>query len=178
MKKFVFCLVLLLVSTPLLAGVTGIGVGLHGGIEMMVSSAEGAETETFTAIGGMVDFSLPGIPIGLRGDLDYAWKSYDVPIIGEYKATTMIILLAGQYNLVLPGAPMSFYLGAGGQMAMSSTDIPDSEGATDLGFLAYAGANYSMGNMGIFAEVGYGMIFSDPESVTNIPIRGGIKFNL
>jgi hypothetical protein len=170
MKKLIFCLAVLFVSMPLLAGATGIGVGLHGGIEMMVPD-EG-ETQNFIAIGGLVDFSLPGIPVGLRGGFEYAWKSID-----DVKITDMIILLAGQYNVVLPGAPMSFYVGAGGQLCMASTDIPDSEGSTDFGFLAYAGANYSMGMMGIFAEVGYGMIFSDP-SVTNIPIRGGIKFNL
>jgi hypothetical protein len=171
MKKLAFCLVLLFVSMPLLAGMMGIGIGLHGGVEMMVPD-EG-DTETFPAIGGALDFSLPGIPVGIRGDFEYAWKT-----IGEVKYTEIIILLAGQYNVVLPGAPMSFYLGAGGQLCMGSSDIPDSEGSTDFGFLAYAGANYSMGMMGIFAEVGYGMIFSDPESVTNIPIRGGIKFNL
>jgi hypothetical protein len=170
MKKLALCLILLFVSMPLLAGATGIGIGIHGGIEMMVVDTT---TETYPAIGGIVDFSLPGIPIGLRGGCEYAWKSYD-----DYKVTDIIILLAGQYNVVLPGAPMSFYLGAGGQLCMASTDIPDSEGSTDFGFLAYAGANYSMGMMGIFAEVGYGMIFSDPESATNIPIRGGIKFNL
>jgi len=177
MRKLAFCLVLLFVSTSLLAGPMGIGIGIHGGIEMMISSAEDAETETYPAIGAALDFSLPGIPIGLRGDFEYAWKSYDVPFIGEYKATNMIILLAGQYNVVLPGAPMSFYLGAGGQMVMSSTDIEGSEGDTNFGFLAYGGANYNMGSIGIFAEVGYGMIFSDP-SGTNIPIRGGIKFSL
>lgn len=175
MKKLALFLVLLFVSMPLLAGPTGIGIGIHGGIEMMISSAEGAETETFPAIGGSLDFSLPGIPIGLRGDFEYAWKSYDTPV--EFKATNMMILLAGQYNVVLPGAPMSFYLGAGGQMVMSSTDIEGSEGNTNFGFLVYGGANYSMGSIGIFAEVGYGMIFSDP-SVTNIPIRGGIKLSL
>jgi hypothetical protein len=131
---------------------------------------DGGDTETFMAIGGALDFSLPGIPVGLRGDFDYAWKT-----IADVKYTSMIILLGPQYNLVLPGAPMSFYIGAGGQMAISSAEGADSE--TDFGFLAYGGANYSMGMMGIFAEVGYGMIFSDP-SVTNIPIRGGIKFSL
>lgn len=171
MKKVIFCLALLLVSTPLFAGVMGLGIGLHGGVEMMISSEEDAETQNFMAIGGALDFSLPGIPIGLRGDFDYAWKT-----IEDVKYTSMIILLAGQYNVVLPGAPMSFYLGAGGQMAMSSAEGTDSE--TDFGFLGYAGANYSMGMMAIFAEVGYGMIFTDPSSTTNIPIRGGIKFSL
>jgi hypothetical protein len=171
MKKLALFLVLLFVSMPLLAGPIGLGIGVGGGIEMMVPD-EG-ETQNFIAIGGMVDFSLPGIPIGLRGGFEYAWKSID-----DVKYTDMIILLAGQYNVSLPGAPMSFYIGAGGQLCMGSSDIPDSEGATDFGFLAYAGANYSMGMMGIFAEVGYGMIFTDPESTTNIPIRGGIKFNL
>jgi len=173
MRKLAFCLVLLFVSTSLLAGPMGIGIGIHGGIEMMISSAEDTtKTGTYPAIGAALDFSLPGIPIGLRGDFEYAWKSYD-----EFKATNMIILLAGQYNVVLPGAPMSFYLGAGGQMVMRSSDEPDSESDSNFGFLAYGGANYNMGGMGLFAEVGYGMIFSDP-SATNIPIRGGIKFSL
>jgi hypothetical protein len=177
MKKLALFLVLLFVSTPLLAGPVGLGIGIHGGIEMIISSEEDAETQTYTAIGGLVDFSLPGIPIGLRAGGEYAWKSFE----GDAKASSIIILLAGQYNVVLPGAPMSFYIGAGGQMAMSSMDLPDPlpdpDSETNFGFLAYAGANYSMGGIGIFAEVGYGMIFSDP-SGTNIPIRGGIKFSL
>jgi len=172
MKKLALCLVLLMISTPAFAVGTGIGIGVYGGIDMMVSSAEGAETQTFTQIGGLLDFSLPGMPMGLRAGLEYAWKSYDT-----YKATDMIILLAGQYNVILPGAPMSFYLGAGGEMVMASTDIEGVDGETNFGFLAYGGANYSMGGMGIFAEIGYGMIFDDP-SVTHIPIRGGIKINL
>lgn len=176
MKKLMFCLVLLFVSMPLLAGMMGIGVGVHGGVEMMVP--DGEDTEIFPAIGGALDFSLPGIPIGLRGDFEYAWKTID-----DVKVTDIIILLGPQFNLVLPGAPMSFYVGAGGQLAMSSYDYPGAEGATDFGFLAYAGANYSMGMIGIFAEVGYGMIFSEDEemeipNLTNIPIRGGIKFSL
>jgi hypothetical protein len=172
MKKLALCLILLFASMPLLAIGTGIGIGVHGGIDLMVSSAEDAETQTYPAIGGLVDFSLPGIPLGLRGGFEYAWKSE-----GDVTATEMIALLAGQYNVTLPGAPISFYIGAGGQMAMANSGIEDAETVTDFGFLAYGGANYNMGSMGIFAEVGYGMIFSDP-SLTHIPIRGGIKFNL
>ncbi len=184
MKKLVLCLVLLFVSMPLLAGATGIGIGLHGGVELMVPDS--GDTETYPAIGGIVDFSLPGIPIGLRGGFEYSWKSEEMtlPIIGDvsYSYAVMPILLAAQYNLVLPGAPMSFYIGAGGEMVLSSTSTEiagesTSESESNFGFLAYAGANYSMGNMGLFAEVGYGMIFSDP-SGTHIPLRGGIKFNL
>ncbi len=175
MKKFAVCLVLLLASMPLLAIGTGIGIGLTGGIEMMVPDS--GETQNYTAIGGVVDFSLPGMPIGLRGGVEYAWKSFE----GDVSSSAIFILLAGQYNIVLPGAPMSFYIGAGGEMVMSSTDLPDPlpdpDGETNFGILGYVGANYSMGGMGLFAEVGYGMIFSDP-SGTHIPIRGGIKISL
>jgi hypothetical protein len=177
MKKFAVFALLLSMSIPLFALGTGIGIGAYGGIEMMVPDVEDAETQNFIAIGGIVDFSLPGIPIGLRGGFEYSWKSDSLPSVGDVKYTDMLILLAGQYNVVLPGAPMSFYLGAGGEMMMASSDIEGSESETDFGFLAYAGACYSMGTLGIFAEVGYGMIFSDP-SVTHIPIRGGIKINL
>jgi hypothetical protein len=173
MKKFAVCSLLLMMSIPLFALGTGIGIGAYGGVEMMISSAEGAETENFPAIGGVIDFSLPGIPIGLRGGFEYAWKS----LPGDITATDMLILLAGQYNVVLPGAPMSFYLGAGGELAMGNSGAPDAETQNDFGFLGYAGACYNMGTLGIFAEVGYGMIFTDP-STTHIPIRGGIKLNL
>lgn len=175
MKKFALCLVLLLISMPLFAIGTGIGIGVTGGIEMMVPDS--GETENFMAIGGIVDFSLPGIPIGLRGGFEYAWKSDSLPIVGDVTYTDMLILLAGQYNVILPGAPMSFYIGVGGEMVMAGSNIEGSESETNFGILGYAGACYNMGKIGIFAEVGYGMIFSDP-SMTHIPIRGGLKLNL
>jgi hypothetical protein len=193
MKKLSVCLVLLMVSAPAFAIGTGIGIGIGGGIEMMVPGEEESESETCPALGGVIDFSLPGMPMGLRGGFEYTWKSSNETIFGmptggyDASFSAMIILLAAQYNLVLPGAPMSFYLGAGGEMAMTtfSVDVAgyEDESETDFGFLAYGGANYSMGNMGIFAEVGYGMIFSKDEetgaeNLTHIPIRGGIKFNL
>ncbi|MEO0294336.1 MAG: hypothetical protein ABIN61_08985 [candidate division WOR-3 bacterium] len=177
MKKLILWVILLFGSVSLLAGPLGLGIGIHGGVELMVPEGEDSETETYPAIGGLIEFSLPGIPIGLRGDFEYSWKSFE----GDVKNTTMLILLSGQYNLVLPGAPMSFYAGIGGEMAISGADLPDPlpdpENETDFGFLAYAGANYSVGIVKIFAEVGYGMIFSDP-SLTHIPLRGGIKLSL
>jgi len=171
MKKLTFCLVLLMVSAPAFAIGTGIGIGITGGIEMMVPDS--GDSETYPAIGAVLDFSLPGIPIGLRAGGEYAWKSFE----GDVSSSVIFILLAGQYNIILPGAPMSFYIGAGPEIAMSGSNEEESEGSTDFGVLGYVGANYNMGGMGIFAEVGYGMIFSDP-SGTHIPMRGGIKISL
>ncbi len=193
MKKLVVCLVLLLMSAPLFAAGTGVGIGLTGGVEMIVPGEEEAESEMCPAIGGVVDFSLPGMPVGLRGGFEYTWKSSNETIFGmdtegvDVSFSAMIILLAAQYNLVLPGAPMSFYIGAGGEMTMTtfSVDVEgyEDESETDFGILGYAGANYNMGGMGLFAEVGYGMIFSkdeatEAENMTHIPIRAGIKINL
>jgi len=178
MKKFAVCLVLLLASMPLLAIGTGIGIGLTGGIEMMVPDS--GDSETYPAIGAVVDFSLPGMPIGLRGGGEYAWKSFE----GDVSSSVIFILLAGQYNIVLPGAPMNFYIGAGPEIAMSSYSVGEiSNTETDFGVLGYVGANYNMGGMGIFAEVGYGMIFAEDETTgalnyTHIPMRGGIKISL
>ncbi len=173
MKKLSVCVVLLLMSAPLFAAGTGLGIGATGGIEMMMNG----DSENFMAIGGIVDFSMPGMPIALRGGFEYAWKNFE----GDISSKVMLILLAAQYNIVLPGAPMSFYIGAGGEMAMTSVDfpdpLPDPDSETNFGFLVYGGACYNMGNIGIFAETGYGMIFSDP-SMKHIPIRGGVKVNL
>jgi hypothetical protein len=171
-KKLIFCLALLLVSIPLLAGVTGIGIGVHGGIEMI--DIEGVEIEPWPEIGGSLDFSLPGIPVGLRGGYEYTWKGYDVDVT----ATIMLISLAGQYNVDIPGVPLSFYIGAGGELSIQDTGVEAVASETDLGFIGYAGANYNMGMMGLFAEVGYGLYSSANPSENHIPIRGGIKFSL
>ncbi len=193
MKKLALSLVLLFVSAPLLAGPIGLGIGVGGGMEILVPGEEEAESEMAPAIVAGVDFSLPGIPVGLRGGFEYAWKSSNETLFGwdlggvEASFSVMAILLAVQYNLILPGAPMSFYIGAGGEYAMTKMSS-DEEGAEDVeendfGVLGYAGGVYSMGKIGIFAEVGYGMIFSKDEdtgaeNLTHIPIRGGIRFSL
>ncbi len=187
MKKLALCSLLLIVSIPTFGIGTGIGIGIGGGIDVL--DQEGTRSETYPQIAGLVDFSFPGMPMGLRAGLEYAWKYYDFSILGEYKTTWMVILLAGQYNVALPETPMNLYLGAGGEMALVGVSGgngiigPIDESDSHFGIIVYTGANYNMCKMGIFAEIGFGIVFAkDEESETgnyyHIPIRGGIKFNL
>ena len=171
MKKFALCIVLLLVSIPLSAGILGISAGATGGVELWKINTEGAATQTFTAVGVTATLSPPFIPVGIRGGFEYAWKSYS----DDTKLSDIIILLGIEHSIAPPLFPASLYLGIGGEM--STVGNGQDESVTDFGVLVYGGINLSMGMMAVFAETGYGIIFADP-TYTHIPIRGGIKVSI
>jgi hypothetical protein len=181
MKKFPLCLILLLVSVPLFAGILGLSAGITGGVENWKLDAEGEETQTLKAIGLTASFSPPIIPVGIRGDIEYAWKDLETPI-GDVKLSDIFILLAIQYSISPPIVPVSLYVGAGYELSTIGTDYSEYLGAesslTDSGFLVYGGLNLSLGLFAVFAETGYGMIFADDDNYTHIPIRGGIKVSI
>jgi hypothetical protein len=172
MKKFALCIILLLVSVPLFAGILGLSAGITGGVEMWDPNTDGSETQTFTGIGLVATISPPFIPVGIRGGLEYAWKSYP----GDVKLSDIFILLGLERSIAPPLSPISAYLGVGGEMAIF--DNSQGTSVTDYGFLIYGGLNFSVGLMAVFAETGYGMIFMDGGNLTHIPIRGGIKVSL
>jgi hypothetical protein len=173
MKKLALCLILFLVSVPLSAGILGLSAGITGGVEMWDPNTEGSETQTFTGIGLTATISPPFIPINIRGDLEYAWKSYTDE---DVKISDIFILLGLERSIAPPLSPLSLYLGLGGEMSI--LDNGDGESMTDYGFLIYGGINLNVGLMAVFAETGYGMIFMDRGNLTHIPIRGGIKVSL
>ena len=172
MKKISLCIILLLVSMPLFAGILGLSGGITGGVEMWDPNTEGSATQTFTGIGLVATVSPPFLPIGIRGGLEYAWKSYP----GDVKLSHIFILLGLERSIAPPLSPVSLYLGLGGEMAIF--DNGQDPSVTDYGFLIYGGINLSVGMTAVFAETGYGMIFMDRGNLTHIPIRGGIKVSL
>jgi hypothetical protein len=181
MKKLTLCIVLLLISVPLSAGILGLSAGITGGIENWKISTEDAETQSLKAVGLTASFSPPIIPLGIRGDIEYAWKDVETPI-GDVKLSDIFILLAIQYSISPPIVPASLYVGAGYEISTIGTDYSEYLGAesslTDNGFLVYGGLNLSLGLFAVFAETGYGMIFAEDENYTHIPIRGGIKISI
>jgi hypothetical protein len=181
MKKFALCSILLLLSVPLSAGILGLSAGITGGVENWKLDAEGAETQSLKAIGLTATFSPPIIPVGFRGDIEYAWKSVETPV-GDVNLSDIFILLAIQYSIAPPLSPASLYVGAGYEVSTIGSDyseyLGDEGSLTDSGFLVYAGVNLSLGLFAVFAETGYGMIFAEDENYTHIPIRGGIKLSI
>lgn len=181
MKKFTLCALLLLLSVPLSAGILGLEAGITGGVENWKLDAEGAETQSLKAIGLTVTFSPPIIPVGIRGDIEYAWKDVETPV-GDIKLSDAFILIAIQYSISPPVIPLSLYLGGGYEISTIGTDYSEYLGSessiTDSGFLVYGGLNLSLGLFAVFAETGYGMIFADEDNYTHIPIRGGIKISI
>lgn len=181
MKKFPLCLIFLFVSIPLFAGILGLSAGITGGVENWKLNAEGAESQSLKAVGLTATFSPPIIPVGIRGDIEYAWKNVETPV-GEVKLSDVFILIGIQYSIAPPLVPASLYVGAGYEISTIGSDyseyLGDESSLTDNGFLVYGGLNLSFGLFAVFAETGYGMIFTDDENYTHIPIRGGIKVSI
>ena len=86
-----------------------------------------------------------------------------------------------EYSIAPPLSPASLYVGVGYEISTIGSDYADyiGEGSlTDNGFLVYGGLNMSLGLFAVFAETGYGIIFSDDANYTHIPLRGGIKVSI
>lgn len=186
MRKFVLCTVLLFVGMPLFAGVS---IDAIGGVEILPLEGD-MESEIYPVIGITANYSIPEMPISIRGSFEYGWKPILAIIEGdEYdvNATLKTILLAVQYNIEMPGAPVSFYIGAGPELVMFDVSEVMVEGIKygadddEFGALIYAGGSVNLGAMSLFAEAGYGMLFEDlleGGPTNHVPIRGGIKINL
>lgn len=182
MRKFVLCTLLLFVGMPLFAGVS---FDATGGVELLIPEGD-FESEIYPVIGITASYSVPKIPISVRGSFEYGWKS-KVAVIEENEydvtATLKTILLAVQYNFEMPGAPVSFYIGAGPELVMFDVSEVMVEGVKygasddEFGALIYAGGSVNMGAMLLFAEAGYGMLFEEG-TPNHVPVRGGIRINL
>jgi hypothetical protein len=172
MKRFTLCVVLLLVSAPLSAGISGLSIGATGSVEMLKINAPGAEFQTFTGIGLTANISLSSSPISYRVGLEYAWKSYP----DNTKFYDIFILLGIEHYITPPLLPASFYFGVGAEISTFGND--QNKSVTDFGVLVYGGINISMGILAVFAETGYGILFADMNTYIHVPIRVGIKISL
>jgi len=180
MKKLVLCIMLLVLSMPLSAGILGLSAGITGGVENWKMDVEGAESQSLTSIGLTASFSPPIIPLGVRGQLEYAWTDVETPV-GELKLSDVFLMVGLEYSIAPPLSPASLYVGVGYEISTIGSDYADyiGEGSlTDNGFLIYGGLNMSLGLFAVFAETGYGIIFSDDANYTHIPLRGGIKVSI
>ena len=182
MRKFALCTVLLFVGMPLLAKLS---IDATGGFKLMIPE-ENAKSETYPVIGITANYSIPKMPISIRESFEYGHGSW-IPTnidgnLTDVNATLKTILLAVQYNIEMPSAPVSFYIGAGPEMVIFDSserlgDIIYSFDYTDEGALIYAGGSVNMGVISLFTEAGFGMFF-ETLATNHVPINGGIKFNL
>jgi hypothetical protein len=191
MKKLALCTVLMLISVPLFAGILGLSAGATGGVEMwqikLDEAEEAGDMQNYPAIGLTADFSPPIIPIGVRGSIEYAWKSEKttIPVYGDITTSIslLFVLIGLEYSVAPPLSPASLYFGAGYEIATISTSMTggplDTDvSETDSGVLFYTGTNLNIGLIAVFAETGYGIIFMEGGNIIHIPIRGGIKVSI
>ena len=182
MRKFALCTVLLLIGIPLFAGLS---INATGGAELLIHEGD-IESEIYPVVGVTANYSIPQMPISVRAGVEYGWKPKTVTIEGdEYDINTTLItaLLALQYNIAIPGAPASFYIGGGPEILMLNADEVFVEGTkysidyNEVGALVYAGGSVNIGTISLFAEAGFGMLFEEG-APKHVPVRGGIQINL
>jgi hypothetical protein len=182
MKRFVLCTLLLLVSISVSAGPLGLSAGLTGGAELWAWDVENAEAEALPAIGLTASFSPPFLPIGIRGNIEYAWKNVETPL-GDLNLFDLFILLGLEYYIEPPIIPASLYIGAGLEISTIGGEFVEIEGlgtsTTGSGLLVYGGVNLSLGMLAVFGEIGYGKISVEHEVLNlnhkHVPLRAGIK---
>lgn len=121
---------------------------------------------------GGVQFSLPGLPFGIRVDGMYSQNNLDSETVdGKVK------ILSGNADAVFafgaPGAPIKPYVLAGIGMASVKEEIGSAEGdETEVAFNGGAGINFMLSSLSIFVEARY---FNVGDG-SYIPISAGIRF--
>jgi hypothetical protein len=168
MKKLVLLvlpvMLLLLISLP--AEALGPSFGLKGGMDMQMFGNGESVSQWWPSFGGLVELSLPAVPIAFRGEAGYAWH-----IEEDITSSDMNVIVSGKYSISPPLSPLGFYLGAGPGLHIFKVGDFDSE--SYFGIHAYAGLNIKMG-LNILVEAGYGMIFPDAGSWNQLNLKLGM----
>ena len=138
--------------------------------------------KTGYTVGGALDFKLPLMPIGVRGEVLYS--SFDAkglsPTGANADATEFGANLNGVMWIALPTAGLVRpYLTAGpsySRLELSPTGGPGSTTANRWGFNAGGGVQLSLGELGVRFDARYRRISTDNDAFTYIPVTVGITF--
>lgn len=139
-------------------------------------------------IGGVVGFTVPNFPLGLRGDVDYNRFGNKTVNAGTVSVSSKASIFSGTIN-VLYGFPMegsSFrpYAIGGLGLYRLSTDAScsgvgvtcPSNGQTKFGLNIGGGVEFQLSSFSAFAEARFHNLFTDGYSARYIPITFGIMF--
>lgn len=143
---------------------------LGGGATIPVGDLADAFGTGWNGLAG-VNFSLPGVPFGIRVDGMYSQNSLD-DALGDGK----LKILSGNADAVFafgaPAAPIKPYVMAGIGVANVKVEIGGAEGdETNMAFNGGAGINFALSSLSVFVEARYFNVDSD----SYIPISAGIR---
>ncbi|MCK4528280.1 outer membrane beta-barrel protein [candidate division WOR-3 bacterium] len=166
MKKFmIVVLVVLSFSLPLKA--FGPTFGIRGGMDMQIFGNGTSESEWWPSFGALAELNLPLMPISFRGDVGYAFHTEE-----DVTSSDLSIIVSGKYSISPPLSPIGFYLGVGPGFHLLK--VGDLDSKSYFGAHVYAGLDLKMG-LNVFVEGGYGMIFPDEGSWSQVVVRGGMR---
>ncbi|UCE67872.1 MAG: hypothetical protein JSU85_07665 [Candidatus Zixiibacteriota bacterium] len=196
MKKLALFIVVASVASNANAGLTGIGIGIHGGIvsgydnpvleDSLIQQYTDIDfADNMTNIGMHVDIGTLRI-IEFDGSIDYSWKKHE--IIQGVDLTFSDISISGSVKKSFPLAALKPYAGAGiGIHALAysievtgqpAAVLPDNE--TKIGYHIKAGValNIPVFPLTPFAEWKYNIIQTTEKSTKYNSINVGITLDL
>lgn len=158
-----------------------VGFGVLGGANFPISDL-GNGVNTGFNVGGLLDFSVPVFPVGLRADVTYNQFSLKGPVPGKFKA------IGGDLNALIK-VPMdvgfSPYLTGGVGFYNLRTSFETATPGQTLNTASQnkfalnggAGIQFNLGGLATFVEGRYMYIFTDNGRTTYFPVSVGVMFH-
>ncbi len=141
--------------------------GIVGPFDIRSDPPEDLLSVWWLSVGLVTDLNLPLLPFGLRGEASYAWKS-----VNDITASNICLAISGKFIFSPPLLPLGFYLGVGPTLNY----LKRGAGSENIyGAQVYAGANLKLG-LNVFGEVGYGYMFPEEGSWSQINVKFGMYF--
>lgn len=142
-------------------------------------------------LGGVVGFTVPNFPLGLRGDLDYDHFGSKTVSVGQVSASAKSSIWSGTVN-ALYGFPMEgssfrpYAIGGVGLYHLSSSadcsgaacgaGFSTSNSETKFGLNIGGGVEFQLYGFSTFAEARFHNVFTNGSSARYIPITIGVMF--
>ena len=154
---------------------------LFGGAAIPIDASSDLVRNGFTA-GGAVDFKVPLMPVGVRGEVLYS--SFNAAGLSSAGANADVNEFGANLNVVawIPTPTAGLirpYVTAGpsySRLEESPTGGPGSLAVNRWGFNVGAGIQFSLGELGARVDARYRRLNRDPDNFTYVPVTFGITF--
>lgn len=147
--------------------------GVQGGASFPMGD-EGDVVDMGFIVGGLADWNLVNLPIGIRFNVDYQRWAYssDLGPEADGENTSMISgTAAAMYSVPTTGGISPYVLGGLG-FYRSTCSLANCGSETDLGFNVGGGLNFNLGAMDTFVEARYHSV----DGGSFVPLTFGIRF--
>jgi len=177
MKRLMFgasVVALSLVAAP--SARAQVGVGVSAGLSMP-SGDLGKAFKSGYSVNGLIGFSMPMSPIGLRGEVGYnSWDGKSSAGADGVTGTS----LSGTANVVLqvPGMIVAkpYVIAGVGEHRVKFDDGTQNESETKMGWNVGGGLNFGLGTLSTMVEARYVTVNTSGGSIHYVPVTFGIMF--